>query len=132
MNRKSLAVGALCLGVALLVARTARGQRSFGTPATVIHAVAIKFTPDSTPEQRQRVLDGVNEMAAAIPGIKNVWVKATRVQPREFHAAFVIEFESRAAADAYVDHPAHREWESYYHPIRAESRSLQITNESAP
>jgi len=67
-------------------------------------------------------------MAAKIPGIKNVWVKATRVQPREFNAAFAIEFEDRAAADAYVEHPAHKEWEGIYLPIREQSRSLQITN----
>ena len=67
-------------------------------------------------------------MAGAVPGIKNIWIKADRVQPREYSTAFAIEFESRAAADAYAEHPAHEEWYKIYMPIRAESRSLQITN----
>lgn len=117
---------ALC---ALVVAGgAARAQRSFGTPSTIIHVVVIKFTPESTPEQRQKVLDGVKQMAATIPGIKNVWLKAARVQPRDFHTAFVIEFEDRAAADAYATHSAHEEWRNYYLPLRAESRSIQVAN----
>ena len=32
-------------------------------------------------------------MAAKIPGMKNVWTKALRVQPEGYHDAFVIEFE---------------------------------------
>jgi hypothetical protein len=77
-------------------------------------------------------------MAAEIPGIKNVWIKATKVQGRgpardgkpgrPYQAAFVIEFEDQAAADRYVDHPAHRAWEQIYLPIREQSTSHQITN----
>ena len=129
MRRKlSLFVG-VSLGVAVLAAALALEERTFGTPTTVVHVVAIKWKPEATDAEKQKALEGVKRMAAAIPGIKNVWIKAMRVQPRDYHAALVIEFEDRAAADAYVDHPAHREWESYYLPIRAESRSLQITNE---
>jgi hypothetical protein len=57
-----------------------------------------------------------------------VWIKGTKVQPRDFNDAFVIEFRDKAAADLYVDHPAHREWEKIYLPIREASVSHQITN----
>ena len=77
-------------------------------------------------------------MAAEIPGIKNVWTKATKVQGRSpardgkpgraYQSAFVIEFEDKAAADRYVDHPAHVEWNKSYLAIREESTSHQITN----
>ena len=83
---------------------------------------------DATPEQRQAVLDGVEKMAADIPGIKNVWTKSIRVQPRDFNAAFAIEFEDQAAADRYAKHPAHEAWNKIYQPVRAESRSQQVTN----
>lgn len=104
------------------------GQQRYGTPKSVMHVVVVKWKPEATDAEKQRALDGVKTMAAAIPGIKNIWLKADRVQPREFNTAFAIEFESRADADAYVEHPAHKDWEKIYLPIRAESRSLQITN----
>jgi hypothetical protein len=131
MRKREQLLGAAVAVVAVLASsglHLARSQNQFGTPQSVIHVVIIQWKADSAPEQRQTALDGVKEMAAAIPGIKNVWIKADRVQPREFHAAFVIEFEDRAAADAYADHPAHREWEKIYLPIREQSRSQQITN----
>jgi len=118
--------GVIC-GVAL-ASGVAAAQRSYGTPTSIIHVVSVQWKAEAAEAERQRALEGVKGMAAKIPGIKNVWVKATRVQPREFNAAFAIEFEDRAAADAYVEHPAHKEWEGIYLPIREQSRSLQITN----
>ena len=73
-------------------------------------------------------IDGVKTMAAEIPGIKNIWIKSTRVQPQDYNAAFAIEFEDKAAADRYVDHPAHKAWAKIYQPVHEESRSQQITN----
>ena len=104
------------------------GQQKYGTPKSVIHVVVVKWKPEATDAEKQRAIKGVRTMAATIPGIKNVWLKADRVQPREFNTAFAMEFESRAAADAYVEHAAHKDWEKIYLPIRAESRSLQVTN----
>lgn len=119
---------AVVLLAAMFLAGVAVSASKYGTPKSVIHVVVVKWKPEATGAEKQRAIDGVKTMAAAIPGIKNVWLKADRVQPREFSTAFAIEFESRAAADAYVDQPAHKEWEKIYLPVRAESRSLQITN----
>jgi hypothetical protein len=90
--------------------------------------VTVKWKSDSTPEQQQAAIDGVKTMAAEVPGIKNIWIKSTRVQPQDFNSAFAIEFEDKAAADRYVDHPAHKAWGKIYQPVHEESRSLQITN----
>lgn len=114
--------------LAIFLAGVAAAENQYGTPKSVIHVVVVKWKAEATDAEKQRAIDGVKTMAGAIPGIKNVWLKADRVQPREFNTAFAIEFESRAAADAYVEHPAHKEWEKIYLPIREESRSLQITN----
>ena len=108
--------------------RTGQAENKFGTPKTVVHVVTLKWKPDASEADRQKVLEGVKEMAAKIPGIKNVWIKAERVQPREFNSAFVIEFESREAADRYAEDPAHAAWSKQEQAIREASYSLQITN----
>ena len=115
------------------------GANKYGAPRSIIHVVTILWKEDSTPAQRQASLDGVKKMAEAIPGIENVWIKPIKVQGRgeatkdgkpgrPYDSAFVIEFVDQAAADRYVDHPAHIEWNKTYLPIREASTSHQITN----
>jgi ABC-type glycerol-3-phosphate transport system substrate-binding protein len=130
MNRTKLLKVSLTAAVALGLfgAGVLTGKNTFHQPSSIIHVVTVQWTPESTPEQQQAALDGVKAMAAEIPGIRNIWIKSTRVQPREYNAAFAIEFENKAAADAYADHPAHKAWEKIYQPIHKESRSQQITN----
>ena len=130
MNKSKIVKAALSLAVAIGVfgAGVLTGKNTFHQPSSIIHVVTVQWTDDSTPAQQQAAIDGVKTMAAEIPGIKNIWIKPIRVQPREYQAAFAIEFENKAAADAYADHAAHKEWEKIYQPIHKESRSQQITN----
>jgi hypothetical protein len=134
MKRFAMLAAAMA-GLVLL----ALGANRFAAPHSVIHVVTILWKEDSTPEQQQAAIDGVRKMAAEIPGIKNVWTKAIKVQGRgtpgkdgkpgrAYDTAFVIEFADQAAADRYVDHPAHLEWNKTYLPIREESTTHQITN----
>lgn len=128
MNRivRHLLVGVSLVG--MFLAGVAVGEQKYGTPETVLHVVSLKWKAEATDAQKKQAIDGIENMAAEIPGIKNVWLKADRVQPREYHTAFALEFESREAADAYGEHPAHEAWYQIYLPLRAESRSLQLTN----
>jgi hypothetical protein len=119
---------AVLLAAALFAGGYLAAQDKFGTPATIIHISLIKWKAGVSDADKQKVLDGVKEMAAKIPGIKNVWLKATRMQPRDYHAAFVIEFEDRAAAEAYAEHPLHAEWSKFFLSIREASISPQISN----
>jgi len=119
---------AVVVAVTLFWGGYAVGQNKFGTPTTIIHVVTIKWKPEAPEAEKQKALEGVKRMAAEIPGIKNVWIKATRVQPRDFADAFAIEFEDRAAADRYAEHAAHETWAKQYLAIREASRSLQVTN----
>jgi len=128
MQRAARILVAVVILTGVFAAGVAVGQQKFGQPKTVLHVVALKWTPEATDAQKAAAIEGLKTMAGAVPGIKNIWIKADRVQPREYSTAFAIEFESRAAADAYAEHPAHEEWYKIYMPIRAESRSLQITN----
>ena len=119
---------AALLSASLLAAGYVTAQNKFGTPKTIIHISLIKWKDGVSDADKQKALDGVKELAAKIPGIKNVWLKATRMQPRDYHAAFVIEFENRAAAEAYAEHPAHEAWSKFFLSIREASISPQISN----
>jgi hypothetical protein len=124
--RVGLAVAA---AASLFAGGYAVAQNSFGTPKSVMHVVTIKWKEDSSTADRRKALEGVREMARQIPGIKNIWLKATRVQPRDYHAVFAIEFADQAAAENYAEHPAREAWTKIYLPVREASLSVQITNE---
>ena len=119
-------------------ASTLAAQNQFGQPKSILHIVTVLWKEDSTEEQRNAAIEGVKKMAAEIPGITNVWTRKIRVQGRgpseqgkpgrPYDTLFVIEFKDQAAADAYVDHPAHRAWEKIYLPIRDQSTSHQVSN----
>jgi stress responsive alpha/beta barrel protein len=104
-------------------------QNKFGAPKTIIHLSIIQWNEGVSDADKKRVLDGVKDMAAKIPGIRNVWTKALRVQPQGYHDAFVIEFENQAAADRYAKDPVHDRWTEELLKLRAASISPQITND---
>jgi hypothetical protein len=104
------------------------GANAFKEPSTVLHVAVVKWKADSTPEQQQAAIDGIRRMAADVPGIRNVWLKKIKTQPPEYSAVFAIEFENKAAFDAYTNNPAHKAWEKIYLPIREESRTQDVTN----
>jgi hypothetical protein len=104
-------------------------QNSFGTPKTIIHVSVIKWNAGVSTADKQKVLDGVKEMAAKIPGMKNVWIKAIRVQPEGYTDAFAIEFENQAAADRYAKDPVHDAWTQEFVKLREATVSPQITNQ---
>ena len=104
-------------------------QNRFATPKTIIHVSLIQWKAGVSAADKKQALDGVKEMAAKIPGMKNVWTKALRVQPEGYHDAFVIEFENQAAADRYAKDPVHDKWTEAFLKIREASISPQITNE---
>ena len=106
----------------------AASQSKFGQHKTIIHISLIKWKADASDADKQKALDGVKEMAAQIPGIKNIWLKAVRMQPRDYHAAFVIEFENREAADRYAESPVHATWSKQFLAIREVSISPQVSN----
>jgi hypothetical protein len=128
MNRR-LRVGMMVFAAAALFgAGYAAAQAHFGQPKTVLQISIIKFNEGVTDEQAQRVIDGVKVVAAKIPGIKNIWLKAARMEPRDFDAVIVIEFVNRAAADRYAESPVHEAWSKELQRIRLTSISPQVTN----
>ncbi|HYL68518.1 MAG TPA: Dabb family protein [Candidatus Limnocylindria bacterium] len=121
-------LAAILFALALFSGGYLAGQNKFGQPKTVLHLTIIKWNSSASDADKERALQGVKEMAAKIPGIKNVWIKADRIQPRDFNAAFAIEFKDRDAADNYAESPIHKAWSDQYQLLRAASISEQITN----
>lgn len=128
MSSKSKGIVAVCLLVAVFAAGIVMGQNKFGQPKSVLHIITVKWKADSTPEQQQKAIEGVRAMAAKVPGITNVYLKTVKVQPGDYNNVIVMEFKDEAAFAAYADHPAHREWEKLYIPIRGESRTHDVSN----
>lgn len=125
-----------------LAAMAAGAAHKYGKPKTVVHVVTLAYNEGTSEDQKKAVLDGVEKMAGEIPGIRNVWLKPAKVQGYQFEKlangrekyhrmtdAFVMEFESAAALEAYAKHPAHQAWEKLYVPLRARSATSDITNE---
>jgi hypothetical protein len=100
----------------------------YGRPKTVLHVVVLKWKPGTTAEQRRAVLDGVQQMAARIPGIRNIWLTPVHIGSLDYNAAFAIEFADRAAAERYATHPAHQAWAALEQAARATSLNVQLTN----
>lgn len=121
-------LGGALFALALFASGYVAGQNRFGQPKTILHVVELKWNPTATDADKQAAIEGIKEMATKIPGIKNIWIKGERMQPRDFNAAYAIEFRDRAAADAYAESPVHAAWEVKYVPLREASVSIQVTN----
>ena len=113
------------VAVAMLSAFAAN---QFGKPKSVIHVVTVKWKEGTTPDQIKAAVDGVEKVAAAYPGIKNVWTKTLKVQGEGYTNAFVMEFKDEAALKAYTDSPAQKAWYEVYLPVRGQSTTHDITN----
>jgi hypothetical protein len=108
--------------------RTVAALNKFGQPKTVIHTVAYKFKPTTSLNDRQQAIAGIKDMAATIPGIKNIWLKTERNQIRDFDGVYVIEFVSPEAAADYAENPIHDAWRKKWEQLRENSLSFQVSN----
>jgi len=128
LSKTAKILGAGLAAAALFAGGYVAGQARFGQPKTVLHVVELQWRPGVPQVEKDAAIAGIKDMAAKIPGVKNIWIKWDRLEPRDFSAAFAIEFRDRAAADAYAESPVHDAWEKEYVPLRAASISIQVTN----
>jgi Stress responsive A/B Barrel Domain len=105
-----------------------QAKNLFAQPKTVLQVSMIKWKKDVSDADKQKAIDGVKELAGQIPGIKTIWLKTDRMQPRDYDTAFAIEFTNREAANDYADNPLHDNWSKSYLAIREASISPQLTN----
>lgn len=127
--RNRIRIGFVVLAAAgLFSAGYVAGESQFGQPKTILHISLLKWKADAPEAEKQKAIEGIQEMAAKIPGIKNIWVKTRRMQPRDYDAAFAIEFEDQDAAERYAEDPVHAAWSEQLQKIREASISPQLTN----
>ncbi len=126
----NLAVALIAAGISGEIWRVSRvaAQNKFGQPKTVIHLVIYKWKDGISDADKQKALDSIKDMAGKVPGVKNIWLKPVRTQPRDYSGVFAIEFASLEAAADYAEHPAHEAWSKSWQTIRETSISEQVTN----
>ncbi len=81
-----------CSGIVVGSIATQRvsALNKFGQPKTVVHVVAYKFKDTTSQNDQQQAIEGIKDMAAKIPGIKNIWLKTERNQIRDFSGVYII------------------------------------------
>jgi Stress responsive A/B Barrel Domain len=133
MRRGSQIIAAAVIFVAGITtgtmhARSAGLQNRFGQPRTVLHVVVYKFRDNVSNYDREKAINGIKEMAGKIPGIKNVWLKTSRNQIKDFTGVYAIEFTSAEAAADYSESPVHEAWSKTWQEQRENSLSFQVSN----
>lgn len=111
-----------------LHARNVAAQNRFGQPKTVLHVVVYQFKDTTSKYDQDEAIRGIKEMAARIPGIKNVWLKTERNQIKDFSGVYAIEFTSAEAAADYSESPIHEAWSKKWQELRQNSLSFEISN----
>jgi hypothetical protein len=137
MNSAMKRVSQIVLGGAIFVAgiaasslhaRSSPVQNRFGQPKTVLHVVVYKFKDSVSNYDREKAINGIKDMAGKIPGVKNVWLKTSRNQIKDFSGVYAIEFTSAEAAADYAESPVHEAWSKTWQEQRENSLSFQISN----
>ncbi len=124
MRTRNVILAAAIFGAGLMI-----GANGVSKPKSILHVVTISWKDDATDAQKKAALDGVEKMAAQVPGVSRVWLKGIKVQGEGFSDAFVMEFDNQAAFDKYAANAAHKSWEAGYLAIRARSTTHDITNQ---
>ncbi len=112
MKRALIALGALTLGVSILVGIS--GEPGQGAAAkkrgALVHMVSFKFKPDAGDAKIKEVETAFAALPSKIPQVASLeW--GTNVSPEKhdkgFTHGFILTFNSAADRDAYLVHPAH-------------------------
>jgi hypothetical protein len=111
-----------------ILTRRVSAVNKFGQPKTVLHVVAYKFRDATSQNDQEQAIAGIKEMAAKIPGIRNIWLKTERTQLSNFSGVYAIEFASQEAAADYAESPIHEAWRKKWEQLRESSLSFQISN----
>jgi cell division protein FtsX len=127
-----IAAGAVLFAAGMAVgnwhAQSVAAQNKFGQPKTVVHVVVYKWKSTTSQNDKDQALAGIKNMAAKIPGIKNIWLKTQRNQIRDFDGVYAIEFASPEAAADYAESPLHETWRKKWEELRENSLSFQMSN----
>jgi hypothetical protein len=133
-RRRSMKIFAVCalflagMAAGSILTRSVSAVNKFGQPKTVLHVVAYKFRDATSQNDQEQAIAGIKDMAAKIPGIRNIWLKTERTQLSNFSGVYAIEFASQEAAADYAESPIHEAWRKKWEQLRESSLSFQISN----
>lgn len=96
------------------------------TDPQIMHIVLFKWKADTPPERVEQVRQALLGLRDAIPGILEITCGQNfSDRAQGYETALVVRFESRAALDAYLPHPAHRALvDTLINPLREASLAV--------
>src|SRR5688500_17190650 len=100
----------------------------------VEHIVLFKTKSDATPEQKARMIHELKRLRELIGGIVDLSVGTNfSARSQGFDIGLVVRFESRAALEAYLPHPAHRGCvDEFISPIREDTIVIDYDIDTSP
>lgn len=116
------AVGAALLLVSGVLMQTVRADKQ--NERLLRHVVLFKFKSTATPAQIAEVEQAFGQLPSKIKEIRSYeW--GTDISPEQlsqgFTHCFLVTFASEADRDAYLPHPAHKEFVSLLKPVLEEA-----------
>ena len=110
----------------LIAAGLTEAANELGTPLT-IHVV-VKWKGDSGLQQQQDSFDAIENTVADARSLKNTRTKTIETQLAGYRTSFAVEFETKAACEAYTNIAAHKTRENLDLPYREEGNTRDIAN----
>jgi hypothetical protein len=114
----------LSVGVALVMnlepSQADAGLSATGSPNVFRHVVLFKFKDGTTPEQIQQVVDAFRALPGKIDAIQGFeWGTdaSTEMKAAGFTHCFFVTFRDEKGRDAYLPHPAHKEFGTIVRPV---------------
>ncbi len=120
---KSMKPLALLLALIFLAASHAQAADAPKDGKRLYHVVSLKFKPDATADQIKAVEKAFADLKTKIPSIATLaW--GTNISPEKhdkgFTHCFVLSFVTEKDRDAYLPHPAHKEFGKLLGPVLAD------------
>lgn len=113
MQRVFTTMMTLALGLLLTTAPSLSAQAAPPPAGTVRHVVVFKYKPGATEAQIKQVTDAFVALKTKIPGVVSIEHGVNNSPEKRnqgFTHVYQVTFTNAAARDAYLPHPAHKEF----------------------
>jgi hypothetical protein len=92
------------------------------------HVVMFRWTPEATPEQKQRTAEEVARLPSLVPSVRVFRTGPdVGINQGNFDFALAADFDDANGYVAYRDHPEHRKIvEEFIRPVTAQRAAVQF------